>query len=203
VAVDPSEGFRALAAQQLGAHARVLAGSAEALPLADGACDVVVSGLVLNFVPDLAAALREMARVSVAGGTLAAYVWDYADGMQVIRAFWDAAVALDPAAAPLHEGTRFPLCAPGALAQAFEDAGLEGVATTALDLRADFTGFDDYWRPFLGGQGPAPAYVASLPEPGRLALRDRLREDLAPLPDQPLSLQARAWAVRGRVPGPA
>lgn len=201
VAIDPSEGFREAAAQQLGGRAQVLAGSADALPLADGACDVLVCGLVLNFVPDVAAGLREMARVTAAGGMVAGYVWDYAEDMQVIRAFWDAAAALDPAAVALHEGTRFPLCHPRALRQAFSAAGLEDVETTPLEMRADFADFEDYWRPFLGGQGPAPAYVASLTQERRSALREHLRQRLASVPDQPISLPARAWAVRGRVAG--
>jgi len=199
VGVEPSDGFRALAAQHLGERAQLHAGSASALPLDDAACDVVVSGLVLNFVPDLPAALAEMARVTVPGGCVAAYVWDYAEGMAVIKAFWDAAVALDPAAAAQHEGARFPLCRPAALRAAFEAAGLKDVSTGPLDLQARFADFDDYWSPFLGGQGPAPAYTMALDEARRTALRDRLAAQLAPR-GGPFTLGARAWAVRGRVP---
>jgi SAM-dependent methyltransferase len=195
--IEPSEGFRQLAEQQLGSRALVLPGSAESLPLDAGSCDVVVAGLVLNFVTDLPAALSEMARVAVPGGTVAGYVWDYAEGMQVIERFWDAAVALEPAAAPLHEGTRFALCRPAALQQALEAAGLDRVATTGLDLTAQFVDFDDYWQPFLGAQGPAPAYAMSLSEERRVMLRERLRHTLAATPGAPLRLQARAWAVRG------
>ena len=197
VGVEPSEGFRKLAEQRLGDRARFLAGSAAELPLADASCDVVVAGLVLNFVPDVPAALREMMRVATPGGTVAAYVWDYADGMEVIRTFWDAAAALDPAAADLHEGKRFPLCRPAVLHDAFAQAGLTRVETTDLELRASFAHFDDYWQPFLGAQGPAPAYAMSLPEEKRVTLRELLRERLAPQPGRPLSLRARAWAVRG------
>ena len=198
VGVEPSEGFIKAAHQYLVGKARFLAGSAAAIPQDDGACDVVVSGLVLNFIPDLPVALAEMARVAVAGGTVAAYVWDYADGMEVIKCFWDAAVALDPAAAPLHEGTRFPMCRPSALREAFEQAGLTQVETTALDVTAAFSDFDDYWRPFLGGQGPAPAYALSLPEEQRAALKRQLASTLAPASvGGALSLRARAWAVRG------
>lgn len=197
VGIEPSEGFRNLAAQRLGGHAQFLPGSAADLPLEDASCDVVVAGLVLNFVPDVGAALREMGRVAVPGATVAAYVWDYADGMEVIKAFWDAAAVLDPAAADLHEGKRFALCRPAALHDAFVQAGLARVETTGLDLRATFVDFDDYWRPFLGGQGPAPAYAMSLPEERRAALRELLRERLAARPGSPVSLGARAWAVRG------
>mgnify|MGYP003601811061 CR=1 FL=1 len=198
VGVEPSEGFIKAAHQNLVGKARFLAGNAAAIPQDDGACDVVVSGLVLNFIPDLPVALAEMARVAVAGGTVAAYVWDYADGMEVIKCFWDAAVALDPAAAPMHEGTRFPMCRPSALRAAFEQAGLTQVETTALDVTAAFADFDDYWRPFLGGQGPAPAYALSLPEEQRAALERQLASTLAPASvGGALSLRARAWAVRG------
>lgn len=197
VGVEPSEGFLRQAAQNLADKARFLGGSAAALPLDDGACDVVVSGLVLNFVPALPAALSEMKRVAAHGGTIAAYVWDYSDGMEIIRVFWDAAASLDSAAAQLHEGTRFPMCAPSALKAAFEDAGLTEVETGPLDVIAEFADFDDYWRPFLGGQGPAPAYVMSLPEAQRANLRDKLKSAFPPASGGGFALRARAWAVRG------
>jgi SAM-dependent methyltransferase len=203
IGVEPSEGFLQLAAQHLGGKARFLAGNAASLPLDDGTCDVVVAGLVLNFIPALPAALSEMRRVAAPGGTLAAYVWDYADGMEIIKHFWDAAASLDPAAAPLHEAARFPLCHPSALESAFTAAGLAEVRTAPLDVVARFTDFDDYWRPFLGGQGPAPAYLMSLPEERRAALKGRLKSTLVPAADGPFSLKARAWAVRGLSPGPA
>ena len=195
--VEPSDGFRQLAEQHLAGKARVLAGNAAAIPLDAGACDVVASGLVLNFVPDLQAALAEMRRVTAPGGTVAAYVWDYSDGMEITRYFWDAAAALDPAAAPLHEGMRFPLCHPPALQAAFEAAGLAEVKTTPLDLAAKFSGFEDYWQPFLGGQGPAPAYAMSLGEERRAALRARLQSALPAVAGGSIALRARAWAVCG------
>lgn len=201
--VEPSEGFLQLAAQSLGGRARLVAGDAATIPLEDGACDVVVAGLVLNFVPALPSALAEMRRVTAGGGTIAAYVWDYAEGMEVIRHFWDAAASVDPAAASLHEGNRFPICKPTALKAAFETAGLTAVATTPLEVMAEFTGFDDYWQPFLGGQGPAPAYAMSLSEAHRAALRDRLRSTLPTAAGGGISLRARAWAVRGTRPDAA
>ena len=173
------------------------------LPLASGTCDVVVSGLVLNFVPDLPAALSEMRRVCAPGGTIAAYVWDYADRMEIVRHFWDAAVSLDPAAAPLHEGARFPLCRPSALKAAFEQSGLAEVDTTPLELAAGFVDFEDYWQPFLGGQGPAPAYAMSLSEEQRAALRARLQAAVPSATNGAISLSARAWAVRGAIRGEA
>lgn len=202
VGVEPSDGFRALAVRTLGDRVLVMSGSAAALPLDDGAVDAVVSGLVLNFVPDLPAALAEMARVVEPDGTVAAYVWDYADGMEVIKSFWDAAAALDPSAARLHEGVRFPVCNPAALADAFRDAGFVRVHTTALDLTARFVDFDDYWQPFLGGQGPAPGYAVSLSQERRDALRTTLRSMLRPSDDGSIALRARAWAVRGTKRGP-
>jgi len=197
VGVEPSEGFRALAVQNLAGKASFLAGDASALPLDRGACDVVVSGLVLNFVPALQGALSEMRRVTAPGGVIAAYVWDYADGMEVIKYFWDAAVSLDPAAAQLHEGVRFPVCKPSALKAVFEEAGLTEVETRPLDLKAQFVDFEDYWRPFLGGQGPAPAYAMSLPQEQRAALRAKLESVLPSADGRAISLNARAWAVRG------
>lgn len=203
VGIEPSEGFIELAVQNLAGRARFLSGSAAALPIDDAACDVAVSGLVLNFIPDLPAALSEMRRVTAAGGTIAAYVWDYSDGMEVIRHFWDAAASLDPVAAQLHEGTRFPLCVPSELRAAFEDSGLERVETASLEVMAEFVDFEDYWRPFLGGQGPAPAYVTSISEEQRVTLKGRLKSALTPAPSGAIALRARAWAVRGTTRGDA
>lgn len=196
--VEPSAGFLDLARRRLEGRAMLLAGSATAIPLQDQAVTVVVSGLVLNFVHDLPAALTEMIRVTAPGGTLAAYVWDYADGMELVRHFWDAAVDLDPSAAALHEGTRFPLCKPASLRSAFEGAGLTQVETTGLEVPTPFTSFEEYWTPFLGGQGPAPAYAMSLPEDQRARLKEALRARLPASPSGTVSLTARAWAVKGR-----
>jgi SAM-dependent methyltransferase len=197
--VEPSEGFLKAARQHLGARATLRSGNAAAIPFEDDSFDAVVSGLVLNFVPDPGAALAEMARVARSGGTVAAYVWDYAAGMQLMRFFWDAAVALDSGAARLDEGPRFPLCRPEALAPLFSGAGLRSIATAALDVPTPFESFDDYWQPFLGGQGPAPAYAVSLDESARSRLRDLLRERLPAQADGSIALVARAWAVRGTV----
>ena len=116
-----------------------------------------------------------------------------------MRYFWDAAVELDQAAVPLDEGTRFPLCRPEALLELVTDAALDRPAVTAIDIPTPFASFEDYWRPFLGGQGPAPAYAMSLEESARSRLRDRLRSRLPVQPDGSLALTARAWAVRGTV----
>jgi SAM-dependent methyltransferase len=195
--VEPSEGFLKTAQRHLDGKATLRGGNAAAIPFDDAAFDAVVCGLVLNFVPDPRAALAEMARVTRRGGVIAAYVWDYAGRMELMRAFWDAAVALDPDAARLDEGPRFPLCRPEALTELFSGAGLAEVATTALDVPTIFESFDDYWQPFLGGQGPAPAYAMSLDEASRARLRERLRARLPAQADGSIPLTARAWAVRG------
>jgi SAM-dependent methyltransferase len=199
VGIDPSSGYIAYARRTIAdRRVRFEVGDARALPVASS-YDAVVSGLVLNFVPppDQARAAREMVRTARVGGTVASYVWDYAGEMQVMRHFWDAAVALDPAARELDEGVRFPLCHPDALTALFRVAGLNAVETRAIDVPSVFRGFDDYWSPFLGGQGPAPAYAVSLDEERRVALRERIRAGLPIEPDGSIRLIARAWAVRG------
>lgn len=173
------------------------AADAQALDLPDAAVDVAVSGLVLNFVPRPERAVVEMARVTRPGGIVAAYVWDYAGQMQMMRAFWDAAVALDATARDQAEDVRFALCRPDALRALFENAGLREVTFRSIDIPTHFRDFDDYWLPFLGGQGPAPGYTMSLSEDARTALRERLRATLPTEPDGAIDLWARAWAVRG------
>jgi len=199
VGVEPSEGFLETARATLRGRAVLLRGSATAIPLGDADADAVVSALLLNFLPDPPRALAEMMRVAAPGGVVAAYVWDYAEKMEMMRAFWDAAVEVTPAAAPVDEAVRFPLCRPEGLVGQFSAAGLTRVEVTPIDIATRFTSFDDYWRPFLGGQGPAPAYAVSLDEDARARLRDRIRERLPFGADGSISLTARAWAVRGEV----
>ena len=198
--VEPAVGFLEAARRHLAGRAELHHASAASIPLADASVDVVVSALVLNFVPDPGAALVEMARVASAGGTIGAYVWDYAGRMELMRFFWDAAVELDRGAASTAEGIRFPLCRPEALVQLFLDAGLDAPEAAAIDIPTPFRSFEDYWRPFLGGQGPAPAYAMSLDETARARLRERLRERLPVAADGSIPLTARAWAIRGTVP---
>jgi SAM-dependent methyltransferase len=197
--VEPSEGLLETAKENLTGRAALHQGSAAAIPLGDASVDVVVSGLVLNFVPDQRTALAEMARVTSKGGTIAAYVWDYAGKMELMRFFWDAAVELDAGAAAMDEGLRFPLCRPDALANLFTAAGLKGVQVVPIDIPTRFMNFDDYWEPFLGGQGPAPAYATSLDETKRERLRDRIRERLPIEAHGSISLTARASATRATV----
>jgi SAM-dependent methyltransferase len=170
-------------------------GDALALPFSADAFDRTLSMLVLNFVPDPAAALHQMIRVTRSGGVVAAAVWDYGDGMQMLRTFWDAAVALDPDAAPRDE-RYMPLCTRGSLAELWRTRGLQDVDEQPLTIDMAFASLDDYWQPFLCGQGPAGVYVSSLAESARHALESRLREHLA---DTGFTLRARAWAVRGVV----
>jgi SAM-dependent methyltransferase len=199
VGVEPSDAFLNTAKEQLAGRAVLHRGSATEIPLDDASIDVTVSGLVLNFVPDGRAALPEMARVTGSGGTIAGYVWDYAGKMELMRLFWDAAVELNPDAARMDEGARFPLCRPEGLTELFGGAGLRGVEVTAIDIPTPFASFEEYWRPFLGGQGPAPAYAMSLDETARARLRDRIRERIPVQADGSVSLIARAWAVRATV----
>ncbi|HTK89113.1 MAG TPA: methyltransferase domain-containing protein [Verrucomicrobiae bacterium] len=197
--LDASEGFvQHATARVADRRASFRVGDAQALPFDDGAFDAAVSGLVLNFVPAPARMVAEMRRVVRRGGLVGLYVWDYADGMELMRHFWDAAAALDPAARPLDEGRRFPICRPEPLAALFRDAGLADVEVRALDVPTVFRDFDDYWTPFLGGQGPAPGYCLSLDEARRTALREAIRARLPAQPDGRIPLTARAWAARGR-----
>ncbi|MEA2609893.1 MAG: hypothetical protein QOJ75_2136 [Chloroflexota bacterium] len=202
IGVDPSPSFVAHALSKLlDPRVRFVVGIASELPIDDGWADTVVSGLVLNFIPDLGSALAEMVRVSTPGATIAAYVWDYGGGeMQLLRRFWDAAADVDPRAAGLDERVRFPLCAPEPLRDAFLGAGLEAVTLLPIDIPTRFRDFDDYWTPFLSGIGPAPGYVATMNEALRARLRDRLRATLPIEADGSIDLIARAWAVRGTTP---
>lgn len=201
IAVDQSADFVAHAARAIDDRRVVfLVGDAASLPLADARVDVVVSGLVLNFLPDPGAAVAELRRVTRPGGTVAAYVWDYAEGMEPIRAFWDAAIELAPAASELDEAARFPLCRPDRLHDLFADSGLREVSARGIDSAAAFRDFDDYWTPFLSGVGPAPGYCASLPADQRAELRTRLLDSLSPAGGGPIVMNTRAFAVRGTVP---
>ncbi len=176
---------------------RFVVGDAQALPGAALIYDAVVSGLMLNFVPQPQRAVNDMARVTRSGGRVAVYVWDYADKMQQMRYFWDAAAALDPAARTLDEGRRFSICQPPALKDLFQNAGLRDVTVQAIDIATHFRDFDDYWLPFLGGHGPAAGSAVSLSVERRAALRERIRDTLPFASDGSIPLVARAWAVRG------
>lgn len=196
-AVDLSPGFVEAATRRLPALARVQVADGQDLPFPDGRFDHAVSGIALNFFPDPGLGIRELARVVEPGGTVAAFVWDYADGMEMIRVFWDAAVALHPAALELDEAERFPICH---LDRITDLAGrhLDDVEGTVLTIPTTFADFDDFWSPFLGGQGPAPSYVATLSAADRETLRAELRRHLG---DGPIEMQAKAIAFRGSARG--
>ena len=197
VGVDPSETYIASASAQIDdRRTRFDIGDAQALRAATATFDVVVSGLVLNFVPQPELAVAEMARATRPGGALAAYVWDYAEDMQLMRYFWDTAGASDPKAKELDEGRRFWLCKPEPLSKLFLSAGLEDVEVRAIEVPTYFRDFDDYWSPFLGGQGPPPSYAMSLGEQRRAELRERIRAGLPTDPEGGIPLNPRAWAIR-------
>jgi ubiquinone/menaquinone biosynthesis C-methylase UbiE len=201
-AIDPSEGFLA--------HARVnvpdtrvvfQVGDAQDLPFGAGSWDIVVSALVLNFIPDRLKALSEMRRVARPGATIAFYVWDYpGGGIEFMRAFWSAAARLDPQASDLTEDKRFPFCTREQLTGLVREAGLTAVESTALEVPTVFTRFEDYWEPFTLGAGPAPGYCASLDPEMRRRLRHRLEASLPRQPDGSIHLKARAWAVKALAP---
>jgi SAM-dependent methyltransferase len=198
VGVEKSEGFVAAASRNVqDERATFEVGDALALPVADRCSDVVVSALVLNFLPDIPKALAEMQRAARPSGVIAFYVWDYpGGGMELMRAFWNAAVALDAAAADFAEGKRFPFCTPEGLMALATESGLRSVATTAIEVATAFADFDDYWRPFTLGAGPAPGYCASLSETARQELRKKLEDELPRGDGGSIPLKARAWALK-------
>jgi SAM-dependent methyltransferase len=200
LAIDRSKGFVAAARSSIpDQRVRLVVAEATALPWASASCAAAVSGLVLNFVPDAAAMVREMVRVTRPSGQVAAYVWDYGGGMEMMRHFWDAAVEVSPADAALDEAERFPLCQPEPLKALFRDVGLTAVAVRSIAVPTVFRDFDDYWTPFLGKQGPAPTYVTSLDRETRDRLREILRARLVAAADGSITLTAQAWAVQGIV----
>jgi SAM-dependent methyltransferase len=198
VACDPSESFVAHARMALcDDRVSFVVAGVESLPGGPGSFDCVASGLVVNFLRDPARAVGAMRERLRRGGMLGAYVWDYADAIEFLRCFWDEAAALDSTAADLDEGRRFPVCQPDRLSSLFVGAGLRDVVTEGLEVPTHFQDFQDFWRPFLRGTGPAPSYAASLSEAHRDLLRDRLASRLKVEADGSIRLKARAWAVRG------
>ncbi|MSU88713.1 methyltransferase domain-containing protein [Rhodobacteraceae bacterium 2CG4] len=198
--VDPSAGFVDHASATIDdQRARFAVGDAASLPVDGRSVDVAVSGLVLNFIPDRPGALAALARAVRPGSTVAGYVWDYpGQGMGMISAFWREAAKLDTRAGDLDEARRFPHATRATLLQDFADAGLDGAESAAIEIETVFDDFDAYWRPFTLGTGPAPGYLASLPGPQAEQLRDAVK---AALGDGPITMTARAWAVRAPVAG--
>jgi len=198
--VDPSQDFMTYVAERsTDQRTRFEVGDSQNLRFEGASFDKTLSMLVVNFIPDRERALKEMSRVTKPGGLVAAAVWDYSGEMQMLRVFWDEATALDPGIASRDEA-RMPLCRKGELTALWKQQGLANVQEEPLTVELAFTSFDDYWSPFLLGQGPAGAYVSSLPAERQQALEQRLRARLLGAgADRTINLQARAWAVKGTV----
>lgn len=201
--VDRSSAYISRAENEPGGQRiRFEVGDAAALRFCDATFDRTLSLLMLNHLPDPAAGLREMIRVTRRGGTVAAAIWDYGHGMEMLRIFWDEAAALDPTIGA-HDQRRTPLSRPGELTALWQAHGLQEVEEQPLTIDLDFSSFDDFWQPFLHGQRPAGVYAASLSEAGQRALQSRLRGCLLNgRDDGGFTLRARAWAVRGAVAAP-
>ncbi len=190
-AVEPSASFVAAVRERLpGADIRQSA--AEQLPFPDAAFDAALAQLVVHFMADPVLGLREMGRVTRAGGVVAASVWDHAGDRGPLAAFWRAARELDPAARdePELAGVR-----EGDLARLFARAGFGRPQVTTLTVGVRHATFEQWWEPFTLGVGPAGVYVASLDPERRRALCERCR-DL--LPEDPVEISATAWAATGR-----
>jgi ubiquinone/menaquinone biosynthesis C-methylase UbiE len=201
VGCDPSAAFIDSARRGLtDPRVTFVVAGAGALPRREGGYDAVVSGLALNFFPDPAQAMRAQLCLLRPGGVVGALVWDYAEGMEFLRHFWDAAAAIEPGAAEMDEGKRFRICHPEALDQLLTTAGAERVRVDSLSLPTVFSSFDDYWQPFLGGTGPAPALVESLSGEQYKALVTELKRRLPVKDSGTIELEARAWAVAGERP---
>ena len=199
VGIDPSEGFINYAKKNAkSGRARFEVGDAQALRFPDASFDQTMALLVMNFVPDHNKAIGEMRRVTRPQGVVSACVWDYNAGMQMLRFFWDEAVALDPAIEPKDE-RHMKLSREGQLGELWKKAGLVNVQEKPLAIDQAYASFDDYWGPFLRGAGPGGAYVVSLSEERRRQLEVRMRL-LGNREDGAFVLEARAWCVRGEVP---
>lgn len=191
-AVDPSEPFVA-AARERHPGVAVRLGPAERLPFEDGEFDASLAQLVVHFMSDPVAGLREMARVTRPGGVVAACVWDHAHGGGPLSRFWERARELDP---EVVDESKLAGARPGHLAELFAEAGLGQVEETSLSVAVDYADFDEWWEPMTQGVGPAGVYVAGLEPERRTALRELCREAL---PAGALTVAARAWAARGLV----
>lgn len=197
LAIDPSAKFIEFARHRISdPRASFQVGDSQSLSQIPLSIDIVAFGLVLNFIPDPVIALHAMRRTLKPNGVLAFYVWDYGGKMEMLRYFWDGAVAIDPDARFLVESFRYPFCQPDNLTQLCRQVSLQNIEVIGLEIPITFSSFDDYWAPFLGGQGPAPSYVARLDSSKRKNLKDFLQASLPIRDDGSLDLIARAWAVR-------
>jgi ubiquinone/menaquinone biosynthesis C-methylase UbiE len=195
--VDPSEPFVDMARARV-PGAQLAVAAAESLPFEDGVFDATLSQLVVNFLSDPEAGLREMARVTRPGGVVAGCVWDYGGGMTMLRTFWEAAEALDPERVrPQMEQHTMRFSRPEELSDLWQSS-LTGVTVSAIDVEASYDDFDDLWAPFPTGVGPAGAYAASLDPAAQEQLRDDFRRRLGD-PEGAFTLSARAWCAVGTV----
>jgi SAM-dependent methyltransferase len=197
--VDPSADFLATATKDASDPRVAFAvGDARDLPVQDNAYDVVIAGLVLHFVPDPGRAVREMTRAARSGGTVAAYVWDFAGERQFTGYFWQAAKALDPTAASLDPNVLCTVCQQEELGATFEGADLAAVTVQSIVTPIVFRNFDDYWQPhLLQGSSPAQRHVVSLDAKQQSALREQLLETMPFVDDGSLPLLGRLWVARG------
>jgi SAM-dependent methyltransferase len=202
IGIDIAPPYVAFARSQAGqANLHFEVADAARLPHSDACFGGVAAQLVLNFVPDPAAVLREIQRVTMPGCPVVAAVWDFRGGLVYQRIFWDTAASIDPGAAATRDRLfSGPLALPEGLLRLFESAGLKQVKRTSVTIRMDYANFDDYWRPLCGGQGPVGTYLVGLAGD----LRAHIEEAVAKAyrsgePDGPRSLTATAWAVRGEV----
>ncbi|HET9056189.1 MAG TPA: class I SAM-dependent methyltransferase [Chitinophagaceae bacterium] len=195
--IDSSTGFIEKAKQRISMNQDFKVGNVENLPFDNQKFDVVVSGLALNFFPSIENALLELKRVTKPKGVIAAYVWDYAEKMEFLRYFWNVASQIDPSSKNLDEGIRFTICNSENLIQEFIKIGLIEVESSFLDIETVFENFDDYWNPFLGGQGPAPSFLYSLSKKTQIELKDKIRERIYFEPDGSIKLIARALVIKG------
>ena len=200
IAIDPSDGFIATARRNVSdQRVEFRIADAQSLPIGSGSRNAIASALALNFVPDRDRALNEIRRVARPGATIGFYVWDYpGGGLEFVRAFWNAATALDEAARDLTEDRRFPFCTPDGLHALVARAGLASIDCTAIEIPTVFKDFADYWLPFTSGGGPAPGYCKSLASEALQRLRERLEATLPRRGDGSIALSARAWAVKAR-----
>jgi SAM-dependent methyltransferase len=191
-AVDPSEPF-VQAARERHPGVEVERASTEDLPLPDQSFDAALAQLVVHFMADPVAGLREMTRVTREEGVVAACVWDHAGGQGPLSAYWDAARELDP---DVEGESKLAGAREGHLTELFEVAGLREIEETHLEVSVEHPTFEDWWDPFTLGVGPAGGYVAGLDPERQAQLRERCREKFA---DPPFVLTSRAWAARGLV----
>jgi SAM-dependent methyltransferase len=206
VGLDPARDFVVrLGAEVADARTWVCMGDAQRLPFADSRFDAVLGLLILQHMADPLHAVSEMARTTRPGGTVATAIWDFQTGMPMFSIFWDAVGVVEPALAAEHSANKQGPAvgrSERSLAQLWRAGGLQEVTTTTLEVAQDFAGLDDFWTPFLSNATPASSLVSRMESQTQAALRNEIRARLfGDRPDGEFRLIAKAFAVRGRVPG--